>query len=157
VTTVEASHFVAAPIVSANEIASTPFAVRGLGIDICMFSTAYKIVVINYAIVARVAYRHLQNLENLGLLQKNTYGEYTAKEKANIRGTPLDRQNLIAQTFVLLLLHCHTKRQNRIVTIRFLLKEPLEIRYMFLTSITIFATSLFLFEGIMLFLRTRNG
>lgn len=33
-----------------------------------------------------VAYRHLQKLEDLEYLQKNDYGEYTAKNKAHIRG-----------------------------------------------------------------------
>ena len=33
-----------------------------------------------------VAYRHLQKLEELGYLQKNEYGEYTAKNKAHISG-----------------------------------------------------------------------
>ena len=33
-----------------------------------------------------VAYRHLQKLEDLGYLQKNTYGEYVTKEKARVRG-----------------------------------------------------------------------
>jgi hypothetical protein len=33
-----------------------------------------------------VAYRHLQKLEDLDYLQKNEYGEYTAKNKAHIRG-----------------------------------------------------------------------
>jgi Mn-dependent DtxR family transcriptional regulator len=30
-----------------------------------------------------VAYRHLQKLENRGLLEKTDYGEYVVKEKAN--------------------------------------------------------------------------
>ncbi len=33
-----------------------------------------------------VAYRHLQKLEEMGLLQKNEYGEYLVKQKINIRG-----------------------------------------------------------------------
>ena len=33
-----------------------------------------------------VAYRHLQKLEDLGFLQKNEFGEYSAKNKAHIRG-----------------------------------------------------------------------
>ncbi len=33
-----------------------------------------------------VAYRHLQKLEDAGYLQKNEYGEYTIKNKANISG-----------------------------------------------------------------------
>jgi hypothetical protein len=33
-----------------------------------------------------VAYRHLQKLEDIGYLQKNEYGEYTAKAKAHMDG-----------------------------------------------------------------------
>lgn len=33
-----------------------------------------------------VAYRHLEKLETLGLLQKNEHGEYTAKGKAHVKG-----------------------------------------------------------------------
>ena len=33
-----------------------------------------------------VAYRHLQKLEDLGYLQKNEYGEYFVKRKANLQG-----------------------------------------------------------------------
>ncbi len=33
-----------------------------------------------------VAYRHLEKLETLGLLQKNQYGEYVAKGKARVKG-----------------------------------------------------------------------
>ena len=33
-----------------------------------------------------VAYRHLQKLEDLGYLQKDTYGEYVLKDKAHVTG-----------------------------------------------------------------------
>jgi DNA-binding transcriptional ArsR family regulator len=33
-----------------------------------------------------VAYRHLEKLEDMGLLQKNEYGEYTVKRKAKVGG-----------------------------------------------------------------------
>ncbi|HUK85402.1 MAG TPA: hypothetical protein VLU95_06040 [Candidatus Acidoferrum sp.] len=33
-----------------------------------------------------VAYRHLQKLDDLGYIQKNDYGEYITKKKANVRG-----------------------------------------------------------------------
>jgi DNA-binding transcriptional ArsR family regulator len=33
-----------------------------------------------------VAYRHLEKLEDLGLLQKNEYGEYMVKRKAHVSG-----------------------------------------------------------------------
>lgn len=33
-----------------------------------------------------VAYRHLEKLETMDLLQKNQYGEYTVKKRANVAG-----------------------------------------------------------------------
>jgi hypothetical protein len=33
-----------------------------------------------------VAYRHLEKLETMDLLQKNEYGEYTVKQRANVAG-----------------------------------------------------------------------
>ncbi len=33
-----------------------------------------------------VAYRHLEKLETMNLLQKNQYGEYTVKQRANVAG-----------------------------------------------------------------------
>ena len=33
-----------------------------------------------------VAHRHLQKLENLGLIEKNSYGDYVLKQKANVNG-----------------------------------------------------------------------
>ena len=33
-----------------------------------------------------VAYRHLERLEDMGLLEKNEYGEYTVKRKARVGG-----------------------------------------------------------------------
>ena len=33
-----------------------------------------------------VAFRHLQKLEGMGLIEKNSYGNYVIKEKANING-----------------------------------------------------------------------
>jgi repressor of nif and glnA expression len=47
-----------------------------------------------------VAYRHLEKLEDLGLLQKNEFGEYTVKRKANISGYSWVGRRLIAKMLV---------------------------------------------------------
>jgi len=42
-----------------------------------------------------VAHRHLQKLENLGLIEKNSYGDYILKEKTNIKGHVWVGKNLV--------------------------------------------------------------
>jgi Mn-dependent DtxR family transcriptional regulator len=42
-----------------------------------------------------VAYRQLQKLENLGLMERNKYGEYMVKERANISGHVWIGRNLV--------------------------------------------------------------
>jgi DNA-binding IclR family transcriptional regulator len=42
-----------------------------------------------------VAYRHLQKLEALGLIEKDSYGRYTLKEKASIKGHVWVGKNLV--------------------------------------------------------------
>ena len=44
-----------------------------------------------------VAYRHLQKLEDLGFLQKNTYGEYAVVKKADIKGQVWVGQRLLSK------------------------------------------------------------
>ena len=47
-----------------------------------------------------VAYRHLQKLEDLGYLQKNRYGEYLLKNKADIRGFIWVGKHLISKMLI---------------------------------------------------------
>jgi len=42
-----------------------------------------------------VAYRHLQKLENLGFIEKNSYGNYLLKQKVNIKGYVWVGKNLV--------------------------------------------------------------
>jgi repressor of nif and glnA expression len=57
-----------------------------------------------------VAYRHLQKLEEMELLQKNEYGEYLVKRKINMRGfiwighRPTSKMLLYALTFMSILI-----------------------------------------------------
>lgn len=104
-----------------------------------------------------VAYRHLQKLETLGLLQKNTYGEYVMKEKANIKGHVWIGRNLVPRLiFYSFFFMGVLSAEIAIIVVRFLLREPLQMEFLFLTSITVTATVLFLFEGVLLLLRTRT-
>ena len=42
-----------------------------------------------------VAFRHLQKLEDMGLIEKNRYGDYILKEKTNINGHVWVGKNLV--------------------------------------------------------------
>ena len=104
-----------------------------------------------------VAYRHLQKLETLGLLQKNAYGEYVVKEKANIKGHVWIRRNLVPRLlFYSFFFMGILSAEIVIVVIRFFSGEAFQLEFMFLTFITSAAMVLFLVEGITLFLRVKT-
>lgn len=103
-----------------------------------------------------VAYRHLQKLENLGLLEKNTYGQYIVKEKANIKGHLWIGRNLVPRLmFYSFFFVGILAAEIAIVVIRVNVQEPLQMEFMFLIFITAVATALFLFEGIIWHLRAK--
>lgn len=104
-----------------------------------------------------VAYRHLQKLENLGLLEKNTYGRYVVKEKASIKGHLWIGRNLVPRLiFYSFFFIGILSVEITIIAIRFYVQEPLQTEFIFLTFITVVATVLFLFEGIILHLRAKT-
>jgi hypothetical protein len=47
-----------------------------------------------------VAYRHLERLEDLGLLQRNEFGEYAAAKKANISGYSWVGRHLVSKMVI---------------------------------------------------------
>lgn len=104
-----------------------------------------------------VAYRHLQKLENLGLLEKNTYGRYVVKEKASIKGHLWIGRNLVPRLiFYSFFFIGILSVEITIIAIRFYVQEPPQTEFIFLTFITAVATVLFLFEGIILHLRAKT-
>jgi len=104
-----------------------------------------------------VAYRHLQKLETLGLLQKNTYGEYVMKEKANIKGHVWIGRNLVPRLiFYSFFFMGVLSAEIAIIVSRFLAREPLNMEFMFFTTITLAAMVMFLLEGLLLLLRMRT-
>ncbi len=106
-----------------------------------------------------VAYRHLQKLEAKGLLQKTEYGEYVVKEKANIRGffwigRSLVPRMLFYSFFFLGLLII----ELTILAIHFSIEDyEFVVFFFYMTLITGSAMTLFLVEGLLLFLRSRRG
>lgn len=98
-----------------------------------------------------VAYRHLQKLEDLGYLQKNTYGEYVVKGKARVRGyiwvggRMMPKMLVYSLVFLgiliaeLVVLALHYSVENYSFKIFFLL----------LTLVTGFAMAVFIVEGLL--------
>jgi len=104
-----------------------------------------------------VAYRHLQKLENIGLLEKNKYGQYIVKEKAAIKGHLWIGRSLVPRLiFYSFFFIGILSVEITVIAIRFYVKEPLQTEFIFLTFITIIAMVLFLFEGIILHLRAKT-
>ena len=105
-----------------------------------------------------VAYRHLQKLESLGLLQKDVYGEYAVKEKANIKGHMWIGKNLVPRLiFFSFFFIGILSAEIAIIAIRFFVNEPLQMDFAFLTFVTAVALALFLLEGVLLHSKTQAG
>ncbi|MFB3890020.1 MAG: hypothetical protein ACE14S_11055 [Candidatus Bathyarchaeia archaeon] len=106
-----------------------------------------------------VAYRHLQKLETMGLLQKNEYGEYIVKEKANIRGYLWIGRSLIPRMLFYSFFFMGVLIVEIVVLAIHYAVETYEFKvfFFYLTLITAAATALFMVEGILLLLKTRRG
>lgn len=99
----------------------------------------------------------LQKLEALGLLEKTRYGEYMVKEKRSIKGHLWIGRSLVPRLiFYAFFFAGILSAEIAIITIRLFVGEPLQMDFIFLIFITIVALGLFLFEGILLFLRVRH-
>jgi hypothetical protein len=98
-----------------------------------------------------VAYRHLQKLEGLELLEKNAYGEYFVKEKTSIRAHVWIGRNFVPRLLLYFLFFLGLLVVEVLaVVIRFSWTKTLETNLIYLTVITGLAMVLFLVEGIIL-------
>lgn len=106
-----------------------------------------------------VAFRHLQKLEALGLLQKNERGEYTLKEKAGIYGQVWIGRNLIPRLIIysLFFMGLFIVEIAIIILLYSLRRQLPEINFVYLTFLTAIATVLLLSEGLFFFLRNKKG
>jgi hypothetical protein len=104
-----------------------------------------------------VAYRQLQKLENLGLMERNKYGEYVVKEKTSISGHLWIGRNLVPRlVFYSFFFMGILGAEISIIAIQFFVYEQsLNIEILYLIGITAIAMALFLAEGIVLHRKTR--
>lgn len=100
-----------------------------------------------------VAHRHLQKLENFGLIEKNQYGDYILKEKASIHGHVWVGKNLVPRLmFYSFFFMGAFGAELAIVFLSYLLNGlVIEFSFIFLTGMTAVAMVLFLIEGILLY------
>ncbi len=105
-----------------------------------------------------VAYRHLQKLEDLGLLEKTEYGEYIVKEKANVRGHLWIGRNLVPSLLIYCLFFMGLLgTEIAIVLIRFLVNKELpDLNFVYLTAITALGLAIFAFESLLSFFGDRK-
>ncbi len=98
-----------------------------------------------------VAYRHLTKLEDMGLLQKNEYGEYIVKRKVNVAGYRwvgrrfISKMLLFAAAFAGVLIV-----EAAILGIHFGVEDyKFKIFFLLLIGITTAAVGLFAVEGLL--------
>ena len=98
-----------------------------------------------------VAYRHLQKLEDQGYLQKNDYGEYTVKRKAQIGGHIWLGHRLMPKMWLYSLLFLVLLIVELFVLFIHFSIETLEFKVFFLllTLITGLALAVFTIEGLL--------
>jgi hypothetical protein len=97
-----------------------------------------------------VAYRHLQKLEDIGLLVKNEYGEYIVKEKRGISGYVWIGRKLVPRLMLYSILFMSILVFEIIILIIHYSVEDNEFKIFFLllTAITAIATAIFMTETI---------
>jgi hypothetical protein len=104
-----------------------------------------------------VVYRHLQKLEDLGLIQKNNYGQYVVKEKQAFKGYVWVGRNLMPRlvfySFFFLGL-CASGLAT--VVLRVMVREEIQLELLFLIFATGVSSILFMAEGIVLLRRLKG-
>ncbi len=100
-----------------------------------------------------VAFRHLQKLEDLGLIEKNKYGDYVLKEKTNIKGHVWVGRNLVPRLmfYSFFFLGAFAAEITLILLSYLINGVAIQVSFLFLTGMTGVAMVLFLIEGILLY------
>jgi hypothetical protein len=106
-----------------------------------------------------VAYRHLQKLENAGLLVKNAYGEYLLKKKTKIDGYHWIGRNLLPNILFGLYVFVGLLIVEIIILAIHFSVETYEFKVFFLLglSITGIAIAFFLVNGILLIRKMKRA
>jgi hypothetical protein len=103
------------------------------------------------------AYRQLQKLESLGLIQKNVYGAYVAKEKTSVSGHVWVGRNLVPRLicYSLFFFGILSVEVTILVVQFFSQGRTPSLAVMYLVPITSLSAGLFLAEGLLLFRKNK--
>jgi hypothetical protein len=103
------------------------------------------------------AYRQLQKLENLGLIEKNVYGAYVAKEKASVSGHVWVGKNLVPRLmFYSFFFMGAFAAEVSILILSLIIKDlVIQVSFLFLTAMTAVAMVLFFVEGLALYRKNK--
>jgi DNA-binding transcriptional ArsR family regulator len=108
-----------------------------------------------------VAHRHLQKLEDLGLIERNQYGDYVLKEKTGVSGYVWVGRNLVPRLlfYSFFFMGAFGAEIAILVFGFFVFGLVPDISFIYLTAMTAVAMALFLFEGTSLNrkVRTKNN
>ena len=99
-----------------------------------------------------IAHRHLQKLEDMGLIEKNEYGNYLLKEKTSIEGHVWIGRNLVPRLMLysLFFLGAFGAEISLILSSYLTKGIVIQISFLFLTGMTGATMLLFLIEGILM-------
>ncbi|HVP16112.1 MAG TPA: hypothetical protein VMT42_01950 [candidate division Zixibacteria bacterium] len=99
-----------------------------------------------------IAHRHLQKLEDMGLIEKNEYGNYLLKEKTSIEGHVWIGRNLVPRLMLYSLFFLGAfGAEISLILLSYLTKGiVIQISFLFLTGMTGATMLLFLIEGILM-------
>jgi hypothetical protein len=100
-----------------------------------------------------VAHRHLQKLEDIGLIEKDSYGNYILKQKTPIEGHVWVGKNLVPRLmFYSFFFIGAFAAEVSIILLSLVIKSlVVEVGFLFATAMTSVAMLLFIIEGIRLY------
>ncbi len=106
-----------------------------------------------------VAHRHLMKLESLGLLEKNEYGDYMLRQKANVNGYVWVGRDLVPRLmFYSLFFVGALASEIGFVLFNYVTRVfALETTFVFLVGVTVVALVMFLFEAVSMRRKIANG
>lgn len=104
-----------------------------------------------------VAYRHLQKLENLGLIQKDSYGQYDVREKVSIKGHLWVGRNLVPRLiFYSFFFTGILTAEIIIIAVQLSAAATPTFDFIFFTVTTAVTMMIFLLEGMKLLLKVKK-
>ena len=102
---------------------------------------------------ASVAHYHLQKLETLGLIEKNSYGKYTIRKKVSVGGYVWVGRSLVPRLmfYSFFFIGAFAAEVGILLLSLVVVGFVVEVSFLFLTGMTFVATLLFVVESLALY------